>query len=587
MKKIKKLRKKRIISLILLVCLITITLTFAIYRESISKLLNLNIIHPSYTVTFDANGGSVSSASKSVTYKHQYGELPTPTRDEYQFKGWNGKNLFDYQEILKNNSNLVTQIEFNGVNTISWVNNSDAEKLKFLQGYFEVDKQYIFYGRISSSQNSRLAFSIFYTDGSRQTFDYYNIETDWDGTRNEFFNIQFKSTSGKSIDYISGAWSAGERIYIDINNFMIEQGSTATAYEPYYITSSTEVVQAQDHTLTAIWEENPYTVTFDANGGTVSKASKKVKDGEEYGTLPTPTRDGYTFKGWNGKNMLDLYNRTSGNPGNYFNTSLRNFEFNKYYIGMSSDNYASPGNITTFNLDNGIWSIETTSSGYGVGFPIQVLPSTQYIISNNTFNSMFGISYYDSTGNLISYAMDNSVRIPFTTPSNCSIVNIILVGGKNSIKKFSNIQLEQGSTATPYEPYYITSSTTVVQAQDHTLKAIWEPNTYTVSFNKNDNSASGSMSNISMTYDVSSTLPSNSFTRTGYKFVGWNTKADGSGTTYSDGASVSNLTTTNNDTVTLYAQWQRVNASNVYYSEPEVNCNDVQCMIDELYDMLY
>ena len=40
------------------------------------------------------------------------------------------------------------------------------------------------------------------------------------------------------------------------------------------------------------------TVTFSANGGTVSPTSKTVVYGETYGTLPTPTRSGYQFKGW-------------------------------------------------------------------------------------------------------------------------------------------------------------------------------------------------------------------------------------------------------------------------------------------------
>ena len=40
----------------------------------------------------------------------------------------------------------------------------------------------------------------------------------------------------------------------------------------------------------------------------------------------------------------------------------------------------------------------------------------------------------------------------------------------------SNVQIEQGDTATEYEPYYITPTTTVVQENDHTLKAIWQPN---------------------------------------------------------------------------------------------------------------
>ena len=47
-------------------------------------------------------------------------------------------------------------------------------------------------------------------------------------------------------------------------------------------------------------EEIPktYTLTFDANGGTVSQASKEVTLGQKVGTLPTPTREGYTFNGW-------------------------------------------------------------------------------------------------------------------------------------------------------------------------------------------------------------------------------------------------------------------------------------------------
>lgn len=41
-----------------------------------------------------------------------------------------------------------------------------------------------------------------------------------------------------------------------------------------------------------------YTVTFNANGGSCSTASKKVATYAQYGTLPTATRTGHTFKGW-------------------------------------------------------------------------------------------------------------------------------------------------------------------------------------------------------------------------------------------------------------------------------------------------
>ena len=44
----------------------------------------------SYTVTFDANGGDVNSASKIVYYEESYGSLPTPRRENYEFMGWSG-----------------------------------------------------------------------------------------------------------------------------------------------------------------------------------------------------------------------------------------------------------------------------------------------------------------------------------------------------------------------------------------------------------------------------------------------------------------------------------------------------------------
>lgn len=41
-----------------------------------------------------------------------------------------------------------------------------------------------------------------------------------------------------------------------------------------------------------------YVVTFDANGGNCSVSTATVATGNPIGTLPTPTRDGYTFSGW-------------------------------------------------------------------------------------------------------------------------------------------------------------------------------------------------------------------------------------------------------------------------------------------------
>lgn len=83
------------------------------------------------------------------------------------------------------------------------------------------------------------------------------------------------------------------------------------------------------------------------------------------------------------------------------------------------------------------------------------------------------------------------------------------------------------------------------------LKAIWNkaPESYTLRFDANG--GTGSMSSQTVTEGQTAKLKANSFTRTGYTFTGWNTKADGSGTSYNDGASISP-----SSNMTLYAQWQ-------------------------------
>ena len=74
--------------------------------------------------------------------------------------------------------------------------------------------------------------------------------------------------------------------------------------------------------------------------------------------------------------------------------------------------------------------------------------------------------------------------------------------------------------------------------------------TYAISYNGNG-STSGSTSGQTKNYNQAITLRNNGFTRTGYTFVCWNTKANGTGTDYAPGASY-----TANADVTLYAKWQ-------------------------------
>ena len=81
-----------------------------------------------------------------------------------------------------------------------------------------------------------------------------------------------------------------------------------------------------------------------------------------------------------------------------------------------------------------------------------------------------------------------------------------------------------------------------------------KPNTYFVAFEANG-AESGTMGKQKFTYDEAQTLTPNAFTKTGYTFTGWKTDPNGSESVYTDEHSVKNLTTINEGTVTLYANW--------------------------------
>ena len=83
------------------------------------------------------------------------------------------------------------------------------------------------------------------------------------------------------------------------------------------------------------------------------------------------------------------------------------------------------------------------------------------------------------------------------------------------------------------------------------LYAQWTAVTYTLRLHHND--GTDGYTDMAMTYDVAKNIQSVS--RTGYVLAGWNTQADGNGTSYAEGQSVSNLTATDGATVDLYAQW--------------------------------
>ena len=90
-----------------------------------------------------------------------------------------------------------------------------------------------------------------------------------------------------------------------------------------------------------------------------------------------------------------------------------------------------------------------------------------------------------------------------------------------------------------------------------TLSVVAEPRIVTITFEGNG-ADGGSMLPQKLTSGDTKNLSSNAFVRTGYEFIGWNTMANGTGTSYPDGGSYTASSASGEVNVTLYAQWKKL-----------------------------
>ena len=102
----------------------------------------------------------------------------------------------------------------------------------------------------------------------------------------------------------------------------------------------------------------------------------------------------------------------------------------------------------------------------------------------------------------------------------------------------------------------ISGNELTMPAEAVTVSATVPANTYTIRFHKNNDAATGTMVDQVFTYDEAQNLTACTFSHSGEALAAWTTNADGTGTKYTDGQEVSNLTAENGAVIELYAQWQ-------------------------------
>ena len=116
-----------------------------------------------------------------------------------------------------------------------------------------------------------------------------------------------------------------------------------------------------------------------------------------------------------------------------------------------------------------------------------------------------------------------------------------------------------------------------VLKENTTMYAIWDetvtPITYYIEFDGNAGTAARNIPDkMEVQYGEEVVLPEQKPERTGFTFMGWNTRTDGQGTEYHPQDTVKNLTTVNHATVKLYARWKQrriilVKAASTVYND--------------------
>ena len=503
-------------------------------------------------VTFKANGGTDSDKTQRVTYNTNTAlNANTFTKTGYTFTGWNtkadgtGTGYSDGATVkFTANQTLYAQWEIREDKIVLWANNGSFGK-NASGGKITEYELYIQYGT-----------NTFYTKDDQGNKTY----------------VTAPMPSYSIRKYCRGFYFGGDTAKLVIDKYGKLCKGVVNGYR--YTDDNGNWVYTGNNTQTTVtaWYSDKYPVELDANSGIWTSTGRKVTyvvyDTEELvpditgGSSSLPWKTGYTFDGYyvNADGTGDKYYDKDGKglkPWTFFSTDTdiieklyANYELAVYNITYDNLGDATHTNPATYTIETPTISFSApTKSRTGYTFknwnPSSIAKGST---NNKTITAQWTANTYtvsfdqqSGTGGTASVTATFDAAMPtISTPTRTGYT-------------FGGYYSEKNGGGTQYYKADGTSANIWNKTVATTLYAKWNANSYTVQFNANG--GIGSMANQAFTYDAAQNLSTNTFTRTGYTFAGWNTNADGTGTSYTNSQSVRNLTAVNNGIVTLYAKW--------------------------------
>lgn len=325
-----------------------------------------------------------------------------------------------------------------------------------------------------------------------------------------------------------------------------------------YTGGSTYTMGAGNYTIYAQWLGDPFTLTYNSNGGAaISPATDVRRAGSTANvTSTTPTRTGYTFSSWNtAANGSGQTYSSSGSltmPASNL-TLYAQWTLVNNGVSYNANNGSGAPSGSNYNFDDQVTVSSTipTRTGYTfIGWNTQSGGGGTTYTGTDTFRmpnapvvlyAQWSVSAY-----VLSYDANGGVNAPSSSnkdyASTVTVTSAAPTRAGYDFQGWNTSQTGSGSSRTA-------GSTFSMPASNVTLYAQWSLATFTVYYNANG--GSGSINPQPGRYGTTITLSSSTPTRNGYTFAGWNTAPDASGVNYTGGGSLT-LPASN---VTLYAKW--------------------------------
>ena len=334
------------------------------------------------------------------------------------------------------------------------------------------------------------------------------------------------------------------------------------------------------------YTRNVYTIQLDANGGSVEPEFVSVLYGTRY-DLPTPQRAMYDFAGWYTaeQTLVDLHGVWKSAAGASLTARWTPKPENKYVVEHYQCTVSGEAALIEFEvLVDEAGAIVTPPTKTYVGFDAPE-PQTGTIASDGSLV----IAYYYTPSPYSVNWNDGSHYTVVIERTASPIANATIGAITNGSTVYYGDELL--IKYVPHDGYRVTTEQSPkLSVTDDVLpseiSADTTPNKGKIVYHPNG--GAGSMESTEYTYDVSTTLRKNSFTRLGYLFAGWK---DSNGNEYHNEQSVKNLAT--NGEVVLYAQWSIITTFTMTYSGTKTIDENISRLTTDLssslnfYDLIY